>query len=85
MLAAAWSLDLGAVSDPVRAADGCYLVKVLEIEPELSDDVLVDRMREQKIEALTAELLQKAAIVLADGTQLSGDPAPVSPAGEARR
>ena len=85
VLAAAWSLDPGAVSEPVRAADGCYLVKVLEIEPDLSDDALVDRMREQKIEALTTELLRTAAIVHADGTPLSGDATPSNAGGDAGR
>lgn len=70
VLAAAWKLASGAVSEPVRADDGCYLVKVLAVEPDLDDDAVIGRMREQLAEDFTRELLAGAAIRRPDGSAL---------------
>lgn len=73
VLAAAFALASGGVSEPVRAADGCYLVKVLAVEPDLDDDAIVARMREQLAEDFTKAVLRTAAIHRADGTPIDGD------------
>lgn len=67
VLAAAFALADGAVSEPVQAEDGCYLVKVLAIEPDLDDDAIVLRMREQLAEDFMRTLLESADIRPADG------------------
>lgn len=77
--AAAWTLAAGAVSPPVRTDDGYCLVKVLEIEPDLSDDAVIERMREHRIEQLTTEILKQARLCHADGTPFPGsDAAPTT-------
>ncbi|MGE3173223.1 MAG: peptidylprolyl isomerase [Planctomycetota bacterium] len=70
VLAVAFELGYGEVSPPIRAEDGCYLVKVLGIEPEVTDDTLVERMRERLVEELTRDLLREAEIRRVDGSPL---------------
>jgi hypothetical protein len=66
VLAAAFALAEGAVSAPITASDGVYLVKVVTIEPEPTDDQLIERMREQRIDGMTRQLLTDAAIEMVD-------------------
>lgn len=73
VLAAAWQLAQGGVSDVVRASDGCYVVKVLGIEPDLDDDAIITRMRESLVEEFTKDLMKRADIRRADGAKLDGD------------
>ncbi len=79
VLAAAWDLARDAVSEPIRTDDGCYLVTVLEIEPSLADDELIDRRRDQLVETMTRDLLAQAAITRPDGTPLDGTPVDGTP------
>jgi len=62
VLAAAFALAQDEVSPPVRCEDGCYLVKVLEIDPVPPDHRLVERLRRYKALELTQQLLRDAAI-----------------------
>ena len=73
VLAAAFALSSGGVSEPIRADDGCYLVKLMGVEPTLDDDSVIARMREQLVEDYTRELLKEANIRRADGTRLDGN------------
>ncbi|MEQ1631229.1 MAG: peptidylprolyl isomerase, partial [Planctomycetota bacterium] len=73
VLAAAFALADGSVSEPIRADDGCYLVKVLGIEPALDDDAVIARMREQLVEDFTRDLLKNAKIRRSDGTSMDGE------------
>jgi hypothetical protein len=68
---AVFALDRDQVSQPLQAEDGCYLFKVLDIEPDPSNDELIVRLREQRIEELTQELLDGARITRPDGTPLT--------------
>jgi hypothetical protein len=69
VLAAAFSLATGELSAPVQAEDGCYLVKVAEVEPEPSDEVLLQRLRECKASELQQQLVADAKIELAKGAK----------------
>jgi hypothetical protein len=62
LLAAAFALPLDAVSSPLCADDGCYLVKVLDIDAEPTDDELLARWREWKAQELSQRLLDDAQI-----------------------
>lgn len=62
LLAAAFALPLDGVSEPIRGEEGCYLLKVLEIEPEPSDAVLLQRLREQRAKELSQKLLTDAGV-----------------------
>lgn len=73
VLAAAWALPLQGVSDVVRAEDGCYLVKVSGIEPDLDDEAIVQRMRESLVEEFTKDMMKRADIRRPDGKRLDGD------------
>jgi hypothetical protein len=57
VLAAAFALPPGEVSTPIRTDDGCFLVKVVDVEPVPADDVLLQRLREEKAIALRQQLL----------------------------
>jgi hypothetical protein len=65
VLAAAFALPPGEVSQPLRTDDGCFLVKVLDVETEPGDDVLLARMREAKALELRQKLLADAKLELA--------------------
>ncbi|MCA8977530.1 MAG: peptidylprolyl isomerase [Planctomycetes bacterium] len=67
VLAVAFDAGDGSLLGPVRAKDGCYLVKVLEIEPEPSDDVLVQRLRELRMQEMTQQIMTDAAIEWGNG------------------
>lgn len=66
VLAAAWALAKDAVSEPVRADDGCYLVKVLDVEPMPSDADLLRQLRDHRAQALGAKLLADAALQIGE-------------------
>ena len=65
VLAAAFALEPGAVSAPVRTDDGWCLVKVLEVEPMPGDAQLLERLREANAHELQQQLLAGAKIELA--------------------
>ncbi len=69
MLAAAWALPAGDVSMPLRNEEGCFLVKVLEVEPEPADAVLLSRLREWKAQDLSQRLLTDAKIEFVGGAK----------------
>jgi parvulin-like peptidyl-prolyl isomerase len=71
-LAAAFALPAGAVSEPIRGADGGYLVKVLEIEPDLGDQQLLDRLGSGYAAELPAQVLEQADLRRPDGTPFEG-------------
>ncbi len=73
VLEAAWDLPLQGISDIVRAEDGCYLVKVAGIEPDLDDEAIVQRMRESLVEEFTKAMMKRADIRRPDGKSLDGD------------
>lgn len=62
VLAAAFALPAGEVSMPVTAEDGCFLVRVAEIEPAPGDDVLLARLRELRTNELSQRLLAEARV-----------------------
>ncbi len=62
VLAAAFALGNGEVSEPLQGEDGCYLVKVLDVEPDLSDAALLLRQRERTANDLKQELLDNLQI-----------------------
>ncbi len=63
--AAAWALEPGAISEPVAVAEqGCWLVKVVAVEPPPPDAVVIERMQQERIEQLVPELLEAAKIEL---------------------
>jgi hypothetical protein len=66
VLAAAFTLPHGEVSPPLRADEGCFLVKVLDVEPEPGDDVLLQRLRDEKALALRQQLLADAKLEFAN-------------------
>ncbi|MBK8096885.1 MAG: peptidyl-prolyl cis-trans isomerase [Planctomycetes bacterium] len=67
VLAAAFALPRDGVSEPIQAEDGCYLIKVTDVEPEPSDEQIVERLREQHVDALMKQLLVDADLRRADG------------------
>lgn len=62
VLAAAFALTPGDVSQPLRAEEGCWLVKVLAAEPEPTNAQLVDALRTYRGQELQQRILQDAAI-----------------------
>jgi hypothetical protein len=62
VLAAAFALPLGAVSMPVRADNGVYLVTAFEIEPEPTEAQLLERLRDHRAQELGEQLLERADI-----------------------
>jgi len=62
VLAAAFALDTGTVSDPIRTEEGVYLVKVLDVDPTPPDHRLVEALRRHKAIELQQQLLRDAAI-----------------------
>lgn len=73
VLDAAFALDKGEITEPIRGEDGYYLVKVLDVEPEPTDAELADRLFERRVDELAQRLLREARITRADGTPLDGD------------
>lgn len=67
VLAAAFALANGACSEPLRDVDGCYLTKVLDVEPDLGDDQLVLRLREYRAQELSQKLIRDAKVDLGSG------------------
>lgn len=57
VLSAAFGLPQGEVSQPLRDRDGCFLVKVTDVEPDLTDEQLLDRLREQRSTELSQKVL----------------------------
>lgn len=68
LLAAAFALEPDEVSAPIATEDGCFLVKLTEIEPMPSPQEWERRWRDQQTQAFAAGLLEKA--------QLTDEPAP---------
>jgi hypothetical protein len=62
VLAAAWTLEAGAVSPPVRTDEGWWLVKVSEIDPAPGDAQLVERLRSFRAQEFGRQLLEHADI-----------------------
>lgn len=62
ILAAAFSLDLLQVSEPVRVPQGVAIVKVLQIRAAPDDPVLVERLRRELEHQLLVELLEDAKL-----------------------
>ncbi|HEX5054727.1 MAG TPA: peptidylprolyl isomerase [Planctomycetota bacterium] len=62
VLDAAFALGADEVSQPVRASEGCFLVKVLDVDPTPSDPQLVERLREYRARELAQKVLLDAAI-----------------------
>jgi parvulin-like peptidyl-prolyl isomerase len=67
VLAAAFALAEGEVSAPVRVEEGCYLVKVLAVDPVPTDDRLLADLRRYRAIELSQQLLRDAAIELLPG------------------
>lgn len=64
VLAAAFALPVGEISQPLRLPEGCFLVKTLEAEAEPDDAVLRQRLRELKVVEMRQQLLQDAKVEL---------------------
>lgn len=62
VLAAAFALAPGDVSQPVRCDDGVWLVLAEGVEPDPSDDELVKRIQEQLTDELVRQILRDADI-----------------------
>lgn len=62
VLEAAFKAAMGDIVGPVRADDGCYLVKVLDVEPALPDEDLITRLRKVHSDDLANRVLEEAAI-----------------------
>lgn len=62
VLATAFGLAAGEVSTPVRTEDGCWLVKVAEIDPVPDDERLLEQLRRLRAQELAQRLLRDAAI-----------------------
>ena len=58
VLEAAFALGKGEVSEPLRGEDGCFLVKVLDVEPDLDDAALLARLRERAAADLKRQLVE---------------------------
>ena len=59
---AAFALAVDQVSQPIRADEGCFLVKVLEQEPMPDETVLLRRLRQLRGEELRQQLVRDAAL-----------------------
>lgn len=57
VLQAAFALAKGEVSEPLGGEDGCYLIKVLDVEPDLDDAALLARLRERAADDLKRQIL----------------------------
>ena len=70
VISAAFAMQKDRVSEPLRGRDGCYLVKVLAIDPEFSDAQLLSRLRERYVLEVTPQILASAEIRHLDGSLL---------------
>ena len=66
VLEAAFEAKPGEVAGPITGPDGCYLVKVLDVEPELSDEQLMERMQREASDRLQREVLEGADLQWGD-------------------
>lgn len=73
VLAAAFALQPGEVSEPVRGTEGCFLVKVLDVEPMPSDAQLLTALRDDHAERFGQGLLDGAAITFPSAAPQPGD------------
>ncbi|MBX3464427.1 MAG: peptidylprolyl isomerase [Planctomycetes bacterium] len=64
VLAAAFALPAGGVSAPVRSEEGCWLVKVLDVDPTPSDQRLLENLRRYRAIELSQQVLHDADIQL---------------------
>lgn len=62
LLAAAFALPVGGLSEPVQVPEGCWLVKVVAVEPEPSDAQVIQRMRERLVRGMTQQIVRDARI-----------------------
>lgn len=62
LLAAAFALPKGEVSMPVRTEEGCWIVKVVDVEPDPTDTQLVELLRAYRVQELRARIVKDAAI-----------------------
>jgi hypothetical protein len=72
LLAAAFAQAAGAVSGPVRLADGVALVKTLDVEPDPDDATLRQRLREGKAKELQQQLFDACKLAMAKPTPAEG-------------
>lgn len=68
VLSTAFALAEGEVSEPIRDRDGCFLVKVTAVEPDLPDDQLVERLRELRSQQLSQQILTDSNLQLGAGS-----------------
>lgn len=73
VLGAAFAMQEGELSQPIRAAEGVHLVKVLAIEPVPTDKVVMARLREQRIDDLTRAIFEQAKLEIT-GTEPNKQP-----------
>lgn len=73
VLAAAFAMQEGELSQPIRAEEGVHLVKVLEVEPVPPDAVVMARLREQRIDELTRTIFEQAKLEIT-GTEPNKQP-----------
>ena len=66
VLEAAFTAEAGVVTGPITAPDGCYLVKVLDVEPQLTDAQLIERMRREASDRLQRDILDGADLQWGD-------------------
>lgn len=69
VLEAAFALAEDEVSQPVRDRDGCFLVKVTDVEPDLTDEQLVVRLREQRAQELSQKILADSKLQLGNAPE----------------
>ena len=62
VLKAAFAMRAAEVSMPLRSDEGCFLVKVLEIEPDPEDAVLLERLTAFYSKQLMQQMLKDAAL-----------------------
>jgi hypothetical protein len=62
LLAAAFVLPAGEVSEPVRSEEGCWLVKVLEVDAMPPDHRLIELLRRYRALEMQQQILRGAAI-----------------------
>jgi hypothetical protein len=65
VLAAAFAAAVGDVHGPVQEPNGCWLVKLHEVEPELADLQIVQRLRDHRAQELSQRILTDAKIEFA--------------------
>ena len=64
VIEAAFALDRGGISDPIRTAEGYYLVKVVDIEPMPRDEQLIESLHRVLQAQLRQRILEQAQIEL---------------------